>query len=84
MKLNCNFNKENHIACVAAVGKENLTFSSSDDGDKITLHTNHAYAVQGSDANNVYLINPWDTSTVIPVPRDKFKDFFNMIDEFDL
>lgn len=79
-----NFYKENHIACVAAVGKENLTFSSSDDGDKITLHTNHAYAVQGSDANNVYLINPWDTSTVIPVPRDKFKDFFNMIDEFDL
>lgn len=79
-----NFNKENHIACVAAVGKENLTFGSSDDGDKITLHTNHAYAVQGSDAKNVYLINPWDTSTVIPVPRDKFKDFFNMIDEFDL
>lgn len=79
-----NFNKENHIACVSAVGKDNLTFGDPNEGSEITLHSQHAYAVRGSDAENVYLINPWNTSNVITVPRDKFKEFFNMIDEFDL
>lgn len=79
-----NFNKENHIACVAAIYKENLTFQNSNGVDKVTLHSNHAYAVKGSDAENVYLINPWNTSTVVTVPRDKFKEFFNTLDEFDL
>ena len=79
-----NFNKENHIAVVGAHFKDDRTFSSPDGNGDVTLHTNHAYAVKGSDEKNVYLINPWDTSKIITVPRETFKEFFNSIDEFDL
>ncbi len=79
-----NFNTPNHIACVAAGHKKNLTFAAFDGTGNITLHSNHAYAVKGSDKDNVYLVNPHDTSEVITVPRETFKDFFNAIDEFDL
>ena len=78
------FNTQNHIACVAAHLKHNLTFAAADGTGDITLHTDHAYAVKGSDEKNVFLVNPWDTSKVITVPREIFKDFFNSIDEFDL
>lgn len=79
-----NFNKENHIAVVGAHLKGDLTFAASDGTGDITLHTAHAYAVKGADENNVFIVNPWDTSKVITVPREIFKDFFNAIDEFDL
>lgn len=79
-----NFNKENHIAVVGAHLKGDLTFAASDGNGDITLHTDHAYAVKGADEKNVFLVNPWDTSKVITVPREIFKDFFNSIDEFDL
>lgn len=79
-----NFNKENHIAVVGAHLKGDLTFAASDGTGDITLHTDHAYAVKGADEKNVFLVNPWDTSKVITVPREIFKDFFNSIDEFDL
>ena len=79
-----NFNKENHIAVVGAYFKDDRTFSSPDGNGDVTLHTDHAYAVKGSDEKNVYLINPWDTSKIITVPRETFKEFFNSIDEFDL
>lgn len=79
-----NFNKPNHIACVASGKSDDLTFSSPDGDGDVTLHTDHAYAVKGADKEYVYLINPWDTSKVIKVPRETFKEFFNYIDEFDL
>lgn len=79
-----NFNKPNHIAVVSKHNGKSLTFSSPANGKKVTLHTNHAYTVKGSDKNNVYIINPWDTSKTIAVPRKTFKEFFNNIDELDL
>ena len=79
-----NFNLKNHIAVVSSTfNANNLTFTA-DDGTTQILLTNHAYAVKGSDKDNVYLVNPHDTSEVITVPRDKFKSFFNSVDEYDL
>lgn len=79
-----NFNKENHVAVVFTSKKEDMSFDSHTGDETVTLISNHAYTVKGSDEENVYLINPWDTSAVITVPRDKFKEFFDAIDEFDL
>ncbi len=79
-----NFNKPNHIAVVFKSSGKNVSFSSPKNGEKVTLHSSHAYTVKGSDKSNVYLINPWDTSKTIAVPRKTFKEFFNGIDEFDL
>ena len=78
-----NFNKPNHVAVVFTSSKDNMSYSVTNEETQ-TLLANHAYTVKGSDEDNVYLINPHDTSKVITVPRDIFKDFFNFIDEFDL
>ena len=80
-----NFNKENHVAVVGAhaFGKRDISVSDANGNDAI-LTTNHAYTVSRSDSRFVYLINPWDTSTEIPVDRETFKKFFNYIEEFDL
>lgn len=83
-----NFNKENHVAVVAAHkfgisgDSHNKTFETPN--GEINLHYGHAYTVKSSDKENVYLINPWETSETITVPRDIFKDFFNAVVEFDL
>lgn len=37
------------------------------------LHTRHAYSIIGSDKNNIYLTNPWDSSAVITMTRENFK-----------
>ena len=79
-----NFNKPNHVAVVAAHGDKSDVHLKSTSGSDAILTTGHAYAVSRSDSKYVYLINPWDSSTEIPVDRKTFKDFFNAIDEFDL
>ncbi|MBR6098124.1 hypothetical protein IKP85_00080 [bacterium] len=73
-----NFNKPNHVAIVAAAFKDPVEVPGG------ILLSHHAYTVARSDANNVYLINPWDTSKEFAVSRRLFKEFFNQIDEFDL
>lgn len=78
-----NFNKPNHVAVVSAGSKGDISYQTTN-GETQTLLDNHAYTVKGSDDKNVYLINPHDTSKIIAVPRDTFKDFFDQIDEFDL
>lgn len=77
------FNKENHVAVVAASLKKNSVFTS-ENGEQIELLANHAYTVRGADDKFVYLINPHCTSETIAVPIDVFKDFFNRVNEFDL
>lgn len=78
-----NFNKTNHIACVAAHHKPNLEVMTISDKKEVLL-TNHAYTVVRSDSKYVYLINPHDTSLEISVDRETFKEFFNKIHEMDL
>ena len=37
-----------------------------------TIITGHTYCVSRVDGDTVYLINPWDSSTEIPYPKDKY------------
>lgn len=78
-----NFNKTNHIACVSAHNKPNLEVMTISDKKEVLL-TGHAYTVVRSDSKYVYLINPHDTSLEIPVDRETFKEFFDLIHEMDL
>ena len=81
------FNDPNHIVVVARGMRWNTkeTYTYEYPKGKVNeLHPFHAYAVKHVDSNFVYLVNPWDTSQTIQVPRDEFKRFFNMIDEYDL
>lgn len=81
------FNDPNRIVVVGRAwkwnSKETFTYECPK-GQINELHPFHAYAVKSVDKYYVYLVNPWDTSKTIPVPRDEFKDFFNTIDEYEL
>ena len=78
------FNDTSKIITVSSHDKgDEYSFSGKDD-EKVTLYGNHAYAIKGSDENNVYLINPWDSSKVLTVPREEFKKFFNYYNLMEL
>ena len=79
-----NFNKKNHVACVSSHGNKMKINALQSDGQIVDLVQNHAYAVVNSDSKYVYIINPWFSGKTIILTREKFKDFFNNIEAFDL
>jgi len=76
------FNNPNRISTVSAQsGDKKLTTAS---GEEITLYDEHAYAVVGSDDNCVYLVNPHDSSKILAIPIETFKEFFECVEYCDL
>ena len=57
-------------------GEESDFEVKDENGYSHTLQRFHAYAVTGADDEFVYLVNPWDSSSKLKVPREKFVDFF--------
>lgn len=81
-----NFNKENYIATVSAYheGKKNLQFEAKSGFSTVKLFEGHAYSIVGSDKENVYFINPHNTSEILSMPRGEFIEFFNNLEIMDL
>ena len=73
-----NFNDPNKVTLVGAMLKSPIKLPEG------MLFSGHAYAVIRSDADNVYLVNPWDTSIELTVSRKQFKSFFNQVVELKL
>lgn len=74
------FNKENHVVTVSNNRDEILKLD-----DETTLIPMHEYAVKRSDSKNVYILDPQESfSKEITVPKEKFIEFFNGINEMDL
>ena len=71
------------LACVSIQAPDNksgeIKLRSSSNDEELILDTYHSYTVAGADKDNVYLINPWDTSTPITLTREEFKKHFNYI-----
>lgn len=44
----------------------------------------HVYSIKSVDEENVYIVNPWDSSKTIAYPRDKFVDNLNELSLTDL
>ena len=55
-----------------------------ENGNSISINENHAYSVVDADDKYVYLVNPWDTSKVIKMTHEDFKDTFNSVDVLDM
>lgn len=53
-------------------------------GESVDIVENHAYSVVDADDKYVYLVNPWDTSKVIKMTHEDFKDTFNSVDVLDM
>lgn len=66
-----------------------LTFSDikkayGEDGNPVGLFENHTYAVVGADDKYVYLTDPHDSSKVLKMTIEDFKDTFNGADVLEL
>lgn len=74
------FNRKGMISCASAHGdQKDITCKASPSGTG-TLTTGHAYSVVRYDGNNIYLVNPWDSSTELIVDKKTFCKFFDSID----
>lgn len=49
-----------------------------------SITTSHAYSITGVDEENVYVVNPWDSSETITYPKDKFLANANQVTLTDL
>lgn len=49
-----------------------------------SITTAHAYSIVGVDDDNVYVVNPWDSSQKITYPKDKFLANANQVSMTDL
>ena len=47
------------------------------EGKNYEIYSNHAYSVVGADDNNVYVVNPHDTSKQIALSKKQFVELFN-------
>lgn len=74
------FNDLDCIAVTASSSKKNYAFVDGN-GKQQELLGHHMYAIKGSDEQNVYLVNPHDTSKVITVPRNEYKKFFKIVEK---
>ena len=76
--------------CLALVSAASLINDESDftvkdeKGSNYKLYCNHAYTVKSADDEFVYIINPWDTSTTLMVPKEQFKSFFDSAGTYDI
>lgn len=70
-------NPENYAAvCSFKADDESIT-----DG---TIVDKHVYTIKSVDDDNVYVVNPWDTSKTITYPRERFMKNVNDISMTDL
>ena len=89
------FNTLNSVTTVSSINTENETsdriisakvINESDNSILYNqeLHKNHAYAVIGSDSENVYLVNPHNTIEKLAISHENFKAFFNRVEQIQL
>lgn len=71
--LTTDFNNQSVLYNISFGGKERIEIPDvavcKDNPKLSTLHTRHAYSIIGSDKENVYIVNPWDSSAIITIKR---------------
>ena len=68
------FNNPQRAYAFAINGENKITgLASSEKDPDYTLHTYHTYSIIGSDDENIYFLNPWDSSDKITISRENFK-----------
>lgn len=81
------FNNNNIIITVSSVldpSKPELKIKNNKTKENSIITTGHSYVVSRADKEYVYLINPWDTSTEIPLNRKTFMEYFDTIEKLEL
>ena len=74
-------------AAITAIGGNADTSwinATNESGEKVKIHTNHAYTLKAIDMENVTLINPHDTSHTIKIPTKQYGKVFNTLSVIDV
>lgn len=72
------------VSVTEALKVSDLKDAYDADGDPVQLIGSHAYSVIDADEEYVYLVNPHDSSKVIKMRIEDFKDTFNSADVLEL
>lgn len=48
------------------------------------IHSRHAYSIIGSDDENIYMLNPWDSADKITISRENFKKLGAIISAYEI
>ena len=79
------FNKPDRLYALSLNGKEDVYGMATSQKDKnYRIVARHAYSIIGSDKENVYLLNPWDSSDKITVSRENLKKIGVNIEQYEI
>lgn len=62
---------EMHLKAADKISINGLAKSEKE--DNYSIISRHAYSIIGSDKNNIYLLNPWDSTDKITITRENFE-----------
>lgn len=70
---NIDYNDELTAYTFSLKGREELSGLAMDSNtNDVTIIPNHAYSIIGSDTENIYILNPWDSSNTITISRENY------------
>ena len=67
-----------------AKGDDAHGVAKSEKAENYTIIAHHAYSIIGSDEENIYLLNPWDSEDKITITRENFKKLNAGIEIYEL
>lgn len=65
-------------------GDDVYGLAKSEKNENYTIIARHAYSIIGSDENNIYLLNPWDSADKITITRENFKKLNAHIEKYEI
>ena len=65
-------------------GDDVYGLAKSEKNEIYTIIARHAYSIIGSDENNIYLLNPWDSADKITITRENFKKLNAHIEKYEI
>ncbi len=81
------FNTPNKLYTISLSGSDDINvtgIATSNSQKDYSFNTRHSYSIIGSDKENIYLLNPWDSSDKITISRENVKKYPFYIQSFEV
>ncbi|MGN0031012.1 MAG: hypothetical protein ACI37Q_03560 [Candidatus Gastranaerophilaceae bacterium] len=72
------------MSLIGSKGDDVYGLAKSEKEENYRIISRHAYSIIGSDENNIYLLNPWDSEDKITITRENFKKLNAHIEFYEL
>ena len=81
------FNNPERVYSMSLKAREFISISNlakSEKQENYEIISRHAYSIIGSDDENIYLLNPWDSEDKITITRENFKKLDARIELYEI